>query len=142
MTPKQAEYVRHRASGLGQKQAAIAAGYSPRSAKVSASRMERNPAIRQAIVEARQAGTPALYEDAESFLAAVVQGATPADPVRVGAARTLIQYQRRRERSPLKGPTPRELARRDAQAAEQELLDAWAAKATAIRERLERKRKS
>lgn len=145
MTPKQHAYARHRASGLGQAQAAKAAGYSPKSAKVSASKMEKQPSIRKAIAAARKA-TPASaadaaapeFADAESFLVAVVQGATPADPVRVSAARTLIQYQRKRERAPLKSATPTQMDHRDALGAEKELLDAWAQKAAEVRKRLKR----
>ena len=143
MTPKQTQYIRHRAAGLGQERAAIEAGYAKSSAKVIASRMQKLPAIRAAIAEARkakQASTAAAPEfaDAERYLRAVVQGLTPPDPVRVGAARALLPFERARQRAPLKGPTLRALDRRDAQASEQELLDAWAKKAATVRDRLAR----
>ena len=78
------------------------------------------------------------FEDAEAYLVAVVQGTVEADPARIQAAKTLIAYQRKRERGPLTAPTPQALDRRDAQAAERELLDQWAAKAAAVRARLGR----
>lgn len=143
MTPRQTEYVKHRAAGLGQAQAAKAAGYAPVSAKVIASRMEKLPAIRAAIDEARDAKPdtgPLEFEDAQSYLRAVVKGTTPADPVRVGAARALLPFERARQRAPVKGPTPQQLDRRDAQSAEQELLEAWAQKAATVRDRLKRQR--
>lgn len=145
MTPKQTAYVQHRAAGMTQARAAVAAGYAEQSAKVIASRMEKLPAIREAIAAARAAAksnTPVdaspEFDDAESYLAAVVQGLTPPDPVRVGAARVLIQYQRQRQRSPLKNATPRQLASKGTAAREEELLDLWSVRAAAIRARLKR----
>jgi hypothetical protein len=139
MTPRQREYVRHRAAGLGQERAALEAGYAASSAKVSASRMERDPKIRAAIAQARQIGggnTPAEFEDAESYLLAVVRGETPPDPVRVGAARAILPYQRAPQRARMRGATPRELDRQESLTEEQALLDAWAEKAKRIRERM------
>ena len=78
------------------------------------------------------------FADAEGYLVAVVQGTVEADPARIQAAKTLIAYQRKRERGPLKGPTPRALDQRDAQAAERQLLDDWARRAAAVRARLGR----
>lgn len=146
MTRKQAEYIRHRAGGLGQAQAAKAAGYAKSSAKVIASRMERLPAIRAAIAAARadaQSGAADVqeFDSAESYLLGVVRGQTPPDPVRVGAARALLPFERARQRAPLKGPTPRQLDRRDAAAGEQALLDDWAQKAATVRARLAHARK-
>lgn len=142
MTPKQREYVRHRAAGLGQARAAIAAGYAASSAKVIASRMEQQPAIRAAIDEARtdpaaDAGTPE-YESAEDYLSAVVRGTAVPDPVRVGAARALLPFERARQRAPMKSATPKQMNASNALAEEEALLDAWAEKAAAVRARLKR----
>lgn len=143
MTPKQAEYAKHRAAGQGQAQAAIAAGYAGSSAKVIASRMEKLPAIRDAITEARQAAKNSAppdaspeFADAESYLLAVVQGTAPPDPVRVGAARALLPYLNPRRRAPVKSATPAQMNASSALAGEGELLDAWAVKAAAVRARL------
>lgn len=150
MTPRQLEYIRHRAAGLPPTSAARAAGYAEASAKVSACRMEANPEIAAAIEAARQdrqeerpaAGEDAseapAYIDAESYLMGVVQGLTPPDPVRVSAARALIQYQKARQRAPVKSPPPKQLAEHDKQAEERALLDQWAEKAAEVRARLGR----
>lgn len=45
---------------------------------------------------------PALaFDGPEDFLLAVVRGEVPADPVRVGAARALLPFVKRRQRVPL-----------------------------------------
>ena len=136
LTDKQTAYVQHRAAGLGQERAAIEAGYAKSSAKISASRMERSPDIKAAIDAARQSTQAETYASAEDYLQAVVQGRAVPDPVRVGAARCLIQYERGRERGPVKSASPTELARRGEQDKEQELRDAWAETAAKVRERL------
>lgn len=116
MTPKQVAYIKHRAAGLGQERAAIAAGYAESSAKVIASRMEKMPEIRAAVDEARREAkdsqvddAPAEFADAESYLLAVVQGKAPPDPVRVGAARALLPYLKARQRAPLRARTAKQL---------------------------------
>ena len=116
MTPKQTLYARHRAAGLGQAQAALKAGYAKQSAKVIASRMERMPAIQEAIDAARREANgdhaddaPPEFADAESYLLAVVKGQVPPDTVRVGAARAQLPYLNARKRAPLKSKTPRQL---------------------------------
>lgn len=141
MSPKQQAYVRHRSAGLGQERAALAAGYAQSSAKVIASRMERNPEIRAAIDAARPpAGAAPEYADAEAYLLAVVMGTAAPDPVRVGAARAILPYQRARQRVPLKAATASQMRKTNERNTEQSLLDDWATKAAAVRERLGRKR--
>lgn len=142
LTGKQVEFARQRAAGLSGTRAALAAGYAKSSARVVACRMQKMPEIQAAIAEARRARAadgPA-FESAESYLSAVVAGREPADPVRVGAARALLPFERARQRAPVKGLAPRELDARDAKAAEKEMLDAWAEKAKRVRERLARER--
>jgi hypothetical protein len=166
VTPRQLEYIQHRAAGIQPTAAARAAGYAAKSAKVSACRMEADPAIAAAIEAARQGqqadepcndtplqiaqhqieqhqqgqqqdGAGPAY-DAEGYLQAVVAGAVPPDPVRVSAARTLIAYEKARQRAPVKSPPPRQLAAQDKVATERELLDAWAEKAAEVRARMGR----
>jgi hypothetical protein len=57
----------------------------------------------------------------------------------VSAARALIQYQKARQRAPVKSPPPRQLAENPARTEERDMLDAWAEKAAAVRARLARK---
>lgn len=140
MTPKQRAYVEHRAAGLGQERAALEAGYAKASAKVSASRMERDPEIRRAIDAARGgAGELRRYQGAEDYLLAVVRGKETPDPVRVGAARALLPYLTPRKRAPKKSATPREMQAQDATATEAALLEQWAERAQRVRARLRRR---
>jgi hypothetical protein len=136
--------VQHRAAGLGQERAALEAGYARASAKVSASRMERDPSIARAIREAREAArdaAPALreYQGAEDYLIAVVRGKETPDPVRVGAARALLPYLEPRRRATKKSASPRQMQHNAALATESALLEAWAEKARKVRERLRRR---
>jgi hypothetical protein len=131
---------------MGGAQAARAAGYSVHGAKVAAAKLERRDDVRAAISEARASetvGTPERspeFASAEAYLAAVVAGTTVPDPVRVSAARALIQYQAPRQRRPLPAPlSPTQAAHRDASAAEREHRDDWARKVVEIRSRLGRK---
>lgn len=90
-------------------------------------------------VRAPAADSP-VFASAEDYLAAVVAGTEPADPARISAARGLISYQRAKQRAPVKGATPTQLDRRDAQDTEKERLDAWARTAEKVRARLARER--
>jgi phage terminase small subunit len=49
LTDLQIAYARHRIDGLKKGEAAVAAGYSPKSARVSASILDRDPRIRDLI---------------------------------------------------------------------------------------------
>lgn len=144
MTPRQLEYIQHRAAGIQPTRAAIAAGYAEASAKVSASRMEARQDVREAIEAARKAAPPATsappaeFQDAESYLQAVVLGTTPPDPVRVSAARALIQYQTAKKRAPVASPPPKQLAQREEITDETAARDAWARKSAEVRARLSR----
>lgn len=139
MTPKQLEYVRHRVAGHRPTQAARMAGYTT-SPKTQASRLEKNPGVRAAIAEeAPPAPPPARstpYQSAEDYLAAVVRGDEIADPVRVTAARALIQYQQPRTRRPLPPARSPTQSAADADAAtERELEEAWQRKVADIMRR-------
>jgi hypothetical protein len=142
MSPKQLAYVQRRAAGLGQERAAIEAGYSRASAKVSASRMERDPRIAKAIEEARKAARGGSemrrYEDPESYLRAVVAGEETPDPVRVGAARALLPFLEPRKRAPKKSASPRHMQDQAARATQDDLLEQWAERARRVRARLKR----
>jgi len=49
------------------------------------------------------------FEDAQSYLLAVVQGLTIPDAVRVQAAKTLIAYETAKKRAPIQSPAPAKL---------------------------------
>jgi hypothetical protein len=141
LTGKQLSYIEHRAAGMGQAQAARAAGYSARTAKVSASRLERRQDIRDAIAAKKPAApaSPPTFADAEDYLSAVVCGTATPDPVRVSAARALMSYTVPRKRQPMRPEkTPRQQASSDALASEQEQQEAWRAKVVEIRSKLKR----
>ncbi len=73
------------------------------------------------------------FDTAEAYLQAVVAGSIAADPVRVQAARTLIQYQRTKERAPKRSPPPKELEQRETLAVESAVADEFEKKAREIR---------
>lgn len=145
MTPRQFDYIQRRAAGIQPTRAAIAAGYAEASAAVTASRMEARQDVREAIEAAREAAPaatttpPAEFRDAESYLEAVVLGTTPPDPVRVAAARALIQYQTAKKRAPVASPPPKQLAQRADLSDESAARQAWAEKAAEVRARHNRK---
>lgn len=90
----------------------------------------RKRKVAAAKVEAPQ---PAgFYADAEAYLAAVVEGREQAEPARIMAAKTLIQYQRQRQRAPIASLAPRQLARTNATAAETDRAKEWERRAREI----------
>ncbi len=148
VTPKQDSYIQHRAAGMLQARAAAAAGYSEKTTKVIASRLESKPEIKEAIELARQSASANRtantedqpeFENAEQYLVAVVQGTTPPDPLRITAAKTLIAYQKGRQRAPIKSATPGQMNAASALAEDVDMLDQWAEKAAAVRARLANK---
>lgn len=73
------------------------------------------------------------YDDALTYLEAIVRGDEPADPLRVAAARVVLPYQLPKARGPVESPAPRELARKVRHDAQRDLADDWARKAEAVR---------
>lgn len=141
MTSRQLLYIENRSKGMQQERAAIQAGYAKSSAGVTASRMERLPAIQSAIAAAQKLASVSVsdapeFESAEDYLQAVVEGRAIPDPLRISAARTLIAYQKGKQRAPVKSATPTQLHRSQVLNEEQSLLDAWAEKARIVRARL------
>jgi hypothetical protein len=74
-----------------------------------------------------------LFEDAESYLLAVVQGRTSPDAVRVAAAKTLIAYQKARQRAPVKSKTPSQLHQHALSSVQKSANEAFEKKANQIR---------
>lgn len=73
------------------------------------------------------------FENAEAYLTAVVQGLTPPDAVRVQAARTLIQYERAKQRAPLKSPSAAELHQKSEVAVEKAQRQDFETRAAKVR---------
>ena len=83
-----------------------------------------------------------FFEDAESYLLAVVQGLTSPDAVRVGAAKVLIAYQRAKQRAPTKSPAPNKLVELSERSVEKTIQEDFEAKAIKTREKLKLKREA
>ena len=80
-----------------------------------------------------------FFEDAESYLLAVVQGKVVPDQIRVQAAKTLIAYQTTKKRTKPKSSTPRELQKKEAASIERSNLLEFEEKAAKIRKKFVRK---
>jgi len=74
-----------------------------------------------------------FFEDAESYLRAVVRGETTPDALRVSAARVLIRYQKAEQRAPVKSPSPGQLRKKTETAIERSNIAEFEEKAAAIR---------
>lgn len=73
------------------------------------------------------------YDSAEEYLAAVVAGTEPPDPIRVQAAKSLMAYQQPKQRAKPVSKTPTQLHRQNAMSAEQQAQAEWRRKAEEIR---------
>jgi hypothetical protein len=73
--------------------------------------------------------TGIFYADAEAYLAAVVEGREPPDPLRIAAAKALMAYQKPKQRKPVASPSARQMAASAVLNAEAE----FAARAAAVR---------
>ncbi|OPY88824.1 MAG: hypothetical protein A4E71_00220 [Smithella sp. PtaU1.Bin162] len=80
------------------------------------------------------------FEDAESYLLAVVQGRAIPDAVRVQAAKSLIAYQTAKKRAPVKSPPPSKLQAKTERDIEKSNLDDFEKRAAVIREKFQNKR--
>lgn len=74
-----------------------------------------------------------FFEDAETYLLAVVQGTTAPDSVRVQAAKTLIAYQAAKKRAPVKSPTPSQLREQSISSMEKAKIAEYEEKAAEVR---------
>jgi phage terminase small subunit len=108
-TQRQQAYIENRASGLKQKQAAIAAGYSAATAEKQAGNMERQATIKSAIAKAkRDKGKPATeeepvfgmpkshYTDSKEFLIDIMNHKMLPLAARAEYAKALLPYQHAR----------------------------------------------
>lgn len=80
-----------------------------------------------------------FFEDAESYLEAVVKGETPPDAVRVQAAKTLMSYQLPKKRAKVKSPSPGELDKTEQANIEKNNILEFEKKAKKIREKYAKK---
>jgi hypothetical protein len=80
------------------------------------------------------------FEDAESYLLAVVQGRAIPDAVRVQAAKSLIAYQTAKKRAPVKSPPPAKLQAQTAKDIEKSNINEFEKQAAVIREKFRNKR--
>ena len=83
-----------------------------------------------------------FFDDAESYLLAVVQGNTAPDAVRVTAAKALIQYQKAKQRAPVKSKTPSQLYAQSISSVEKAISEEFEKKANQIRKKLKTKKES
>jgi hypothetical protein len=74
-----------------------------------------------------------LFESAEAYLFAVVQGRTEPDAVRVQAAKTLIAYETAKKRAPVASPPPAKLRQQTKKAIEQSIQTAFEKQAAEVR---------
>jgi len=77
------------------------------------------------------------YQDAQSYLEAVVRGETPADPHRIAAAKTLMAYQLPLLRAKAESPSPKKLKRKQQTHTEKHNLLKFEEKAAKIRAKYE-----
>lgn len=78
---------------------------------------------------------PVIYETAEQYLLAVIQGVEFADSARITAARCLLAYQLPKKRVKPQTPTPKEMRRKERQETEAELVLDFQKKAALIRKK-------
>lgn len=80
------------------------------------------------------------FEDAESYLLAVVQGRAIPDAVRVQAAKSLIAYQTAKKRAPVKSLEPAKLRQKTERDIEKSNINEFEKQAAIIREKFKNKR--
>lgn len=83
----------------------------------------------------------AFFETAEEYLLAVVQGRTEPDTVRVQAAKTLIAYQKAKQRAPVESPSPKKLREKTQKDIAKASVDEFEKKAAKVRARFEKETK-
>ena len=83
-----------------------------------------------------------FFEDAESYLLAVVRGETIPDAIRVAAAKCLISYTKAKQRAPTKSPAPSKLLELSERSVEKSIQEDFEAKAIKTREKLKLKREA
>jgi glycine cleavage system H lipoate-binding protein len=81
-----------------------------------------------------------VFDTAQEYLEAVVSGKIAPDAARISAARILIQYERAKQRAPVKSPPRGQLQTREKKAVEQAVSAEFERRAAEIREELSKKR--
>ncbi len=85
--------------------------------------------------------TPAgVFNTSQDYLEAVVKGLIAPDSVRVAAAKVLIQYEKAKQRAPVKSLPPAKLRQKTERDIEKSNIDDFEKRAAAIREKFRNKR--
>lgn len=80
-----------------------------------------------------------FFETAEDYLLAVVQGRVTPDAVRVQAAKTLIAYQKAKQRAKVESPSPKKLREKTQRDMATAVVDDFERKAAKVRAKLAKK---
>ncbi|MBN3789708.1 hypothetical protein [Burkholderia sp. Ac-20353] len=78
------------------------------------------------------------YDNALTYLEAVVRGDEPADPLRIAAARIVLPYQAPKTRAPVESPPPSRLRANEKRARESSEADDWEKRAEAVKARFKK----
>jgi len=81
-----------------------------------------------------QGGAVTHYDDALTYLEAVVRGDEAADPLRIAAARIVLPYQKPKTRAPVESPSPSTLRAKEKRAVESD----WEKRAAAVKARFKK----
>jgi len=83
-----------------------------------------------------------IFATAQDYLEAVVKGLIAPDSVRVAAAKILIQYEKAKQRAPVKSLPPEKLRQKTERDTEKSKIDDFEKQAAAIREKFRKKREA
>jgi hypothetical protein len=75
------------------------------------------------------------YQTAEEYLAAVIAGKEPPDPLRIAAAKALLPYENAPTRAKASQRAPKDMRRKELSAAEKAARDEWRALSATVRAR-------
>lgn len=85
-----------------------------------------------------QGGTVKHYDDALTYLEAVVRGDETADPLRIAAARIVLPYQSPKTRAPVESPPPSTLRVKERRAKASSAAEDWEKRAAAVKARFKK----
>lgn len=88
-----------------------------------------------------QGGAVKHYDDALTYLEAVVRGDEAADPLRIAAARIVLPYQSPKTRAPVESPPPSTLRTKAKRSQESSAAQDWEKRAAAVKARFKKEMK-
>ena len=97
--------------------------------------------MRDAAAPPPQGGPVKHYDDALTYLEAVVRGDEAADPLRIAAARIVLPYQAPKTRAPVESPPPSTLRAKEKRARVSSQADDWEKRAAAVKARFKKEMK-